>query len=86
MSRKLGIMQFQQKLPRAKKLEIMRENVISGKKREQEVAEETRISLEKQEQEKRSRAVSSLAEFVSKLKGISIVEATAEAQKIKARK
>ena len=44
MSKKLGIMSFQQKLPRNKKFELIRENIIAGKQRQIEMKEENRIS------------------------------------------
>ena len=81
MSKDLGIMQFQSKLPLAKKLELMRQNIESGRQMELRNAEEARRSLENQLTEMESAAIYSKAEFISKQKNIPLVDALEIAQK-----
>jgi len=80
MSKKLGIMEYQNSLPRDKKYNLMRENILAGKQRELEVKEETRIKEEEQLAEKESKALESLAKIISQTKKISLVEAINEAK------
>jgi hypothetical protein len=75
MSHKLGIMQFQQKLPRHKKWEIIRENIISGKKREQEVAEEVRRQQSLSEEERESEAIELLSNQIAQQEKIPLIDA-----------
>jgi len=82
MSKRLGIMQFQQKLPRAKKFEIMYQNIIAGKKKEQEWAEEIRRMQNLSEEERTSEAIQVLAEQIAQQKKIPVLDALEEAQKI----
>lgn len=79
-SRHLGIMQYQSKLPLDKKLNLMRENIIAGKRMEAETAEEVRRSIEEQLGEKESLAIYSLAEHIAKNKGIPMIDAMHEAE------
>ena len=74
MSKKLGILQFQQKLSRAKKFELMSQNIHYGKIKEQEMAEKTRVSIQKQEEEKQSSIISHNTEQISKNKNMPITD------------
>ena len=80
MSKRLGIMQFQMKLPRNKKFELMRENILAGKKREEEVKEEIKQQTNKFIEEKEVQIISHIAEDLAKLKNISITDAMEEAR------
>lgn len=79
-SKRLGIMQYQQKLPLAKRLNLMHENILSGKQMEKENAEAMRTSIAAQMEEKESQVVYSLAEGIAKIKKIPVLDAMAEAQ------
>jgi hypothetical protein len=81
MSKKLGILDFQRKLPRNKKFELMRENIIAGKKRQLEVKEEVRQQTNKFIDEKESQIIHHIAEDIAKKRGIPVSDALAEARK-----
>jgi hypothetical protein len=81
MSKKLGIMQYQQKLPIGKRFNLMHENIIEGKKREKEVAEEIRKSINTQIEEKESQILDHLAEEIAYRKKIPLIDAMSEARK-----
>ena len=80
-SHRLGIMQYQQKLPLKKRLNLMRENIIAGKKREQEVAEEVRRVQNLSQDERDSENIQFLAESIAREKKIPVIDALEEAQK-----
>jgi hypothetical protein len=80
-AKRLGIMQYQQKLPLKKRLELMHENVIIGKQMEKENAEKTRLDIAAQLEEKESQSVYHLAEGIASTKKIAVIDAMAEAQK-----
>ena len=82
MSKNLGIMQYQAKLPLTKKLELMRENIASGKRTQAENTEEVRRSIQQQLEEKQSASIYSMAEHISKNKGIPMIDAMEEAEKL----
>jgi len=79
-SKRLGIMQYQQKLPLKKRLNLMHENIIAGKQMERENAEAVRQSINSQMEEKESQVVYALAEGIAKRKSIPVMDAMAEAQ------
>lgn len=74
-------MQYQQKLPIKKRLELMHENILAGKQMERENAEKMRQSINEQIEEKESQAVYHLAESIAQTKKIPVLDAMAEAQK-----
>lgn len=80
MSKNLGIMSYQQKLPRNKKFELMRQNIIEGKKKQLEVKEEVRQQINKILEEKESQIIYHLAEDIAKKKQIPVIDALEEAQ------
>lgn len=81
VSHKLGIQQYQQKLPLKKRLELLHENVIIGKQMERENAEKTKVDITAQLEEKESQAVYHLAESIATTKKIAVIDAMGEAQK-----
>jgi 3-hydroxyacyl-CoA dehydrogenase len=81
MSKKLGIMRYQQKLPRNKRFNLMYENIIEGKKIQKEVAEEVRKQTDTLIEEKTSQIITHLAEDIAKRKKIPIIDAMKEAEK-----
>jgi actin-related protein len=81
MSKKLGIMEFQSKLPLNKRLDLMRQNIEAGKQMEFQNSEESRRSIENQLIEKESIATYSRAEFIAKNQNIPLVDALDIAQK-----
>ncbi|MCK9447129.1 hypothetical protein M0Q50_09785 [bacterium] len=80
-SKKLGIMQYQQKLPFDKKLNLIRNNILSGKKLDEEFREETRLNIQSQLEEKESQRIYSLAESITKNEGIPMIDAIEKAKK-----
>lgn len=80
-SKKLGIMQYQQKLPFDKKLNLIRNNILSGKKLDEEFREETRLNIQSQLEEKESQRIYSLAESIAKNEGIPMIDAIEKAKK-----
>ena len=82
MSKNLGIMQYQQKLTRAQKFNLIHENVVAGKLREREVTEEVRQDINKQLEEKETEVVYNMAEDIAKRRGIPVIDALEEAQKL----
>jgi len=80
-SKRLGIMQYQQKLPLAKRLNLMHENILAGKQMEKDNAEKMRQSINQQMEEKESQTVYHLAESIAKTKKIPVLDAMKEAQK-----
>lgn len=81
VSRRLGIMGYQQKLPLTKRLNLMHENILSGKQMEKENTEAVRQSVNSQMEEIESRAVYHLAEDIAQTKKIPVLDAMSEAQK-----
>ena len=81
VSKRLGIMGYQQKLPLKKKFNLIRENIIAGKKREQEVAEEVRRVQNLSQDERDSENIQFLAENIAREKKIPVLDALEEAQK-----
>ena len=81
LSKNLGIMEYQQKLPRNKKFELMRENIISGKQTHKEFIEKNRVTLNEQAEQSESQIVFNMAEDIAKRKKIAVIDAMEEAQK-----
>lgn len=81
MSKKLGIMQYQQKLSRNKKFDLIRENIILGKKMQNEAQEEIRQQDNKFIDQKESEIIFHIAEDIAKRKQIPIIDAMEEAKK-----
>jgi hypothetical protein len=79
-SKRLGILQYQQKLPRNKKFELIRENIIASKKREVEVAEEVRQKTNAYVEEKESQIILHLAEDIAKREKIPLIDAMEKAK------
>lgn len=80
MSKNLGIMAYQQKLPRAQKFELIRQNIEEGKKMHEEFVEKNRVAVNSQIEQVDSEAVFHLAENISKRKSIPVMDAMKEAQ------
>jgi len=79
-SKRLGIMQFQQKLSRKQKFDLMHENIITGKKTQEEFKENIRQQINSQIEEKESQIILHLAEDIAKRKNIPVIDAMKEAQ------
>ena len=79
-SKRLGILQFQQKLPISKKLQLISQNIEAGRQREAEVKEEVRRELNAQIEEKEGQVIYHMAEVIAKRKNIPIIDAMNEAQ------
>ena len=81
LSKNLGIMEYQQKLPRNKKFELIRENIIAGKQVHKEFVEKSRVALTAQLEETESEKVFHTAEDIAEQKKIPVIDAMEEAQK-----
>lgn len=80
MSHNLGILQYQQKLPYNKKFELIRENIIAGKKREQEIAEEVRRVQNLTQDEKDDENIQFLAKRIAESEKVPLIDAIEKAQ------
>jgi hypothetical protein len=80
MSKNLGILEYQQKLPWKKKMNIVSDNIIAGKQAQMEFNEKVQQMIDEQTEKKQSEVVESLAQFIAKQKNISLIAATEEAR------
>jgi hypothetical protein len=78
-SKRLGILQFQNKLPRNKKFDLIRENIITGNQQQKELKEELKRHNTKQEEEVESKVVYNIAENIIKGEKIPFGEAIKKA-------
>jgi hypothetical protein len=78
-SKNLGILQYQRKLPRNKKFDLMRENIIAGKQRQKELKEEIERQKTQQSEELESKSVYNIAESIIKGEKIPFGEAIKKA-------
>jgi hypothetical protein len=81
-SKNLGIMEYQKKLSRKEKFDLMRENIISGKEQHKQYVDEVRRQQSMTKEEKESERINVLAEQIAKSKNISLIDAVEEAQSI----
>jgi hypothetical protein len=81
MAHKLGILQYQQKLPFNKKFELIRENIIAGKKREIEVTVEVQRRQNLSQDERESEDIEFLAKEIAQSEKIPLIDALEKAQK-----
>ena len=79
-SKRLGISKYQKTLPRDKKLNLMRENIIAGKQKENEMKETVRIQQSEDNEQKESEIIYNMAEKISVQKQIPLIDAMVEAQ------
>jgi hypothetical protein len=80
-SKRLGIMDFQRKLPLKKRLELMSQNITYGKQQEKEFKDTVQKNINAQLEEKESQAIYNLAESIAKQKNIPLIDAMQIAQK-----
>jgi hypothetical protein len=80
-SKRLGILQYQQKLPLKKKLALIRENIIQGKQMHQEYVENNRIIQEQFRDEVISNELYFRANDIAKREAIPFVDAIDKAKK-----
>lgn len=81
-SKRLGILQYQQKLPRKQKFELMRENIASGKISHEEFLREVERQQNRTQDEIDSEAINFIANNLVNYKKIALIDALAEAEKI----
>lgn len=81
-SKRLGILQYQQKLPFSKKAILIAENNVAGKQMHEQFVEECRIDVNAQLEEKESQVIYSMAEIIAAKKHIPVIDAMNEAQKL----
>jgi hypothetical protein len=80
VSKRLGILQYQQKLPRNKKFELIKENIIAGHKQEAEFKEEVRRWQNLTQEERDNECIQALTEKMAKEKKIPVIDAFEKAQ------
>lgn len=81
VSKNLGILQYQQKLPRKKKFELMRENIISGHKQEAEFKQEIERRQQLTQEERDDENIQFMAKKISENEKIPLIDALEKAQK-----
>jgi len=81
MSKRLGILQYQQKLSRSRKFDLLRENIISGKQMHKENVERNRILHERLQDEKDSQKIYLKALEISEHERLPIETAIEKAKK-----
>jgi len=82
LSKKLGILNYQSKLPYSKKFNLVSENIKIGKKLHQEFLEEIRRRQNLSQEERDNENIQFLANKIKAEENISEVEALEKAQKI----
>ena len=82
LSRRLGIMKYQQKLPRNKKFELIAENIIAGNQQHLEFCNEVERLQSLTQEERDSENIQILAEQISKNQKIEMASAVEKAQKL----
>jgi len=80
MSKRLGIAEYQRQLPRNKKFELMRENIISGKKLHNEFVEKSRVMQEQYSDEADSVKLYNTASDIAAREGVPIIDAFQKAK------
>ena len=80
MSKKLGILQYQKNLPRDKKFNLIRENILAGKKREVEIKEEVRRQTNESLDETESKSIITIAQEIIEKEEISFIDALERAR------
>lgn len=81
-SKRLGILQYQQKLPRKQKFELMRENIAAGNVAHEEFLREVERQQNRTQDEIDSEAINFIANNLVNYKKIALIDALAEAEKI----
>ena len=81
-SKRLGILQYQQKLPRKQKFELIRENIAAGNVSHNEFLREVERQQNRSQDEIDSEAINFIAHNLVNYKQIALIDALAEAEKI----
>ena len=80
MSKRLGILKYQQKLPFDKKIALIRENIISGKRMHKEYVENNRVIQEELQGEVISNQLYYLANDIATKESIPFIDAIEKAK------
>jgi hypothetical protein len=80
MSKKLGILQYQKNLPRDKKFNLIRENILIGKKREVEMKEEVRRQTNESLDETESKSIITIAQEIVEKEEVPLIDALERAR------
>ena len=81
LSHKLGIMQYQQKLPRDKKFNLIKENIISGKTLHEDFIRRSKMSQQELEDEAEYQRIYSAAAEISQKEQIPMIDAVEKVKK-----
>lgn len=81
VSKRLGILDYQRKLPREKRFELIAENIIAGKNTHKEFIENVRVQQNRTEEEVEAEAIQFLANQIAQSQKIPIVDAVEMAEK-----
>lgn len=80
MSKRLGIMKYQKNLPRNKRFELIKENIISGKQQHNEFLENNRIQQNRTAEEVEADAIEFMSQYIAESQKIPLVDAIKIAQ------
>jgi len=79
-AKRLGIMQYQKKLPRDAKFNLIRENLIAGKQTHEEFVRKSKLTQDELVEEQKAQRIYALAEKISAGEQISYVDAIEKAK------
>jgi hypothetical protein len=80
MEKKLGLLAYRKKLPRAERFELIRQNIIAGKKKEAELKGEVVRQENKADDDAKSNQIASLATTLMITEGLSYIDALEKAK------
>jgi len=81
MAKKLGILQYQSNLSRNKKFNLIRENILEGKRMHEEFVRRSKLTQQELEQELKEEKIYNKAIFISQSENIPFSEAVERAKK-----
>jgi len=80
MEKKLGLLAYRKKLPRAERFELIRQNIIAGKRKEAELKGEVVRQENKADDDAKSNQIASLATTLMITEGLSYIDALEKAK------
>lgn len=80
MEKKLGLLDYKRKLSRSQRFELIRQNIITGKKKEAELKSEVVRQENKTDDDAKSNQIASLATTLMITEGLSYIDALEKAK------
>jgi hypothetical protein len=80
LEKKYGLLDYKRKLPRNKRFELIRQNIIAGNKKEQELKGEKTREENKVEDDAKTNQIASLATTLMISEGLSYIDALEKAK------